>query len=98
MDWIIPHDLETAEEIYANLNHNTELTFTEYLHDDYISSIHSCRPKIENKNKLFNKAIYLLVAGVIIIMVIKFGAPATETEGNCMKSRVTMGTKITKGA
>lgn len=96
MDWIIPHDLEKSDEIYVNKNHNSELSFIEYLHDDYIEAIKECRPSIEKKNKLFNKAIYLLAAGVIILMVIKFGAPQKQYDERSIG--VNMGTKITKGA
>lgn len=96
MEWIIPHDLETSKEIYANQNHNSELAFIEYLHDDYISSINTCKPKIEDKNRIFNKAIYLLAAGVIILMVIKVGAPNNDTKG--VEHMKKQGTSITKGA
>lgn len=98
MDWTIPHNLENSKEIYNNKNYGSELKFVEYLHDDFIDSIQACRPKVEKKTKMFNQAVYILLAGVIILMVIKFGAPHKELEGENIMIKITAGTKITKGA
>lgn len=69
--WKIPHDLEDSTTLYKK--HENELSFLEYIHDDYIGAINTCLPKVDSKSKKFNWTIYLLAAGVIMLLVIKYG-------------------------
>jgi uncharacterized membrane protein YqhA len=71
--WKVPHDLDKSGVILAK--NKTTLAFITYLHDDFIKSITTCLPKLIWRSRVCNWGIYLLTAGVIILMVIKFGAP-----------------------
>ncbi|HKR81890.1 MAG TPA: hypothetical protein VJR27_02730 [Candidatus Saccharimonadales bacterium] len=69
--WQISHDLEDSQKLYKK--YEAEKDFLEYLHDDFIGAIGECLPRVEKKSKRFNWTIYLLAAGVIILLVIKYG-------------------------
>lgn len=69
--WQIPHDLEDSTTLFNK--HENELSFLKYMHDDYINAINKCLPKVDSKARKFNWTIYLLAAGVIMLLVIKYG-------------------------
>lgn len=69
--WKIPHDLDDSNKLYKK--YNSELEFLEYLHDDFIGAIQHCLPAVDKKARKFNWAIYLLAAGIIMLLVIKYG-------------------------
>jgi hypothetical protein len=71
VQWKIPVDMDEVASIYKR--YNDAIGFLEYLRDDYIKCINHCAGHVSNRAKRFNWAIYVLCAGVIIIMVIKFG-------------------------
>lgn len=73
--WIFPHDNRSAQEWEADKNYPTYYDFLRYLHDDYNTANVHCEKIVSNKCKKFNWSIFLLAAGVIILMVIKFGGP-----------------------
>jgi hypothetical protein len=73
--WKIPHNLNKANQLMSDKNNNTEQSFLEYLHDDYTTVNAHIMPLVDHKCQRFNWTIFLLAAGVIIEMVIKFGGP-----------------------
>ncbi len=75
VEWKMPHSLSKAKQLLGNKNNDTEQSFLEELHDDYTSVNGYIMPLVGHKCKKFNWTVFLLAAGVIIIMVIKFGGP-----------------------
>ena len=73
--WLFPHDMRSAQELQKDKNYRNTTDFLEYLHDDYIKAVQHNRSIVGPKCKKFNWAIFMIAAGVIIIMVIKFGGP-----------------------
>ncbi len=73
--WKFPHDLQSADAHLNNKNYDSEESFLKILHDDYIVVNKHNSEIVTNKYKKFNWTIFLLAAGVIIVMVIKFGGP-----------------------
>lgn len=69
--WQIPHDLQDSAKLYATFE--SEKEFLGYIHDDYVGAIKACLPRVDTKARKFNWAIYLLAAGVIILLLIKYG-------------------------
>lgn len=75
VQWSFPHNLKSAKEILTDKNISTEDEFLEYIHDDFVIVNGRNNSIVTSKCKKFNWSVYLLSAGVIIIMVIKFGGP-----------------------
>jgi len=71
--WQLPHDFTKSDEMLSDKNRNTYLSFLKYMHNDYCEVNDTCNQIVSKKCKKFNWTIYLLAAGVIILMVIKFG-------------------------
>lgn len=75
VEWKVPHNISNAKTLLGDKNHNTEESFLEYLNDDYATVNNFCNTLVSRKCRRFNWTLYLLAAGVIIVMVIKFGGP-----------------------
>lgn len=71
MEWKIPHNVETSLELKHK--YKTEQALLEYLHDDYVGVIRHCLPLITKRSKRVNIPIYLVIIGVTIVLVVKFG-------------------------
>lgn len=73
VDWKLPHDTQKSAKIFKDKNRDTELSFLEYLHDDFCDVNDYVTKLVTKKCRRMNWAIYLLSAGVIILLVMKFG-------------------------
>ncbi len=72
VEWSIPHGIESSKTQLSK--HKSYLSFLKYLHDDYTQVVSHCNKIVSNKCKKFNWVVYLLSAGVIILLVVtKFG-------------------------
>jgi hypothetical protein len=74
-DWPIPGDMNEIEQINnGNDNRYDSLEkFLLFLRKDYLEGNRECIKTIAKKATKFNLALYLLLAGVIILLVIKYG-------------------------
>lgn len=70
VEWLIPLDLSEAEKLHKR--YKTLESFYEYIIEDYIGCIKHCLTKHKTRSNVFNAALYSLIVGVIILMVIKF--------------------------
>ncbi len=77
VNWTLPHDTKRSSEVLADRNRNTYLGFLKYLQDDYCEVCDKTNKLVSSKCKRFNWCIYLLSAGAIILMVIKFAGGLT---------------------
>jgi hypothetical protein len=71
MPWLIPVTLQEVEDI--DERYEDTQAFLKFVKKDYIECINHCMKKVEPRAKRFDTAIYLLMLGVIIVLVIKFG-------------------------
>lgn len=71
LQWRIPSDLAQTSKLLTS--YDTELEFLEYLNDDYSAVAQYCAQCVDKKSKMFDKALYFLEAGAIILLVLKFG-------------------------
>jgi hypothetical protein len=70
LEWKMPYDEFSSE---ALKKYKTEEEFLEYLNDDHIVATQHCLKYVSLKARRFTWTLYLLSAGAIILMVIKFG-------------------------
>jgi hypothetical protein len=70
VEWLIPLDLPEVEKLHKR--HQTLESFLEYIINDYVECIKHCLSKVKIRTARFNWAIYTLVVGVIVLMVLKF--------------------------
>ncbi len=68
--WKIPYDQFSSENLKK---YKTEEEFLEYLNDDHVAATRHCTKYVSLRAKRFSWTLYLLSAGAIILMVIKFG-------------------------
>lgn len=73
--WKVPCDFE--KHTVTKEKYKTELGLTRYVHDDFVRVLEYCVPLVSKKAKRFNTTIYLLSAGVIIVLLIKYGGPVS---------------------
>lgn len=73
--WKMAHNFSTANVHFNDQNAGNYQRFLEKLHDDYCSVNKYCLNLVSGKCRKFNWSLYVLSAGVITIMVIKFGGP-----------------------
>lgn len=79
--WVIspikewPHPPESADlrNIHKNFD-NSPSKFLATLKDDYILAIHVCAKTLTKRSNKFSTAIYLLSAGIFIVLMIKYGS------------------------
>lgn len=71
--WKIPCDFVDHKQTLER--YKDELSMTRYVHDEYVRVLEYCVPVVSKKAKRFNLTIYLLSAGVIIVLLIKYGGP-----------------------
>lgn len=75
VSWKMAHDFSKAQQWFVDKNRNTERAFLEYLHDDYCHVNAECLKIVSSRCTKFNWSLFMLSAGVIMVMVIKFGGP-----------------------
>jgi len=73
--WKMAHNFDTAQAWFSDKNHNSHTSFLEHLHDDYCNVNKYCANIVTKKCEKSNWAVFMLSAGIIILMVIKFGGP-----------------------
>lgn len=71
LDWLFPYEFMTADKIHKRFA--TKLAFYEFLNDDYIVAVTHNKTPVILRAKRINRAIYLLAAGVTIVLVVKYG-------------------------
>ncbi|HMH70617.1 MAG TPA: hypothetical protein VK502_04405 [Candidatus Saccharimonadales bacterium] len=71
--WRIPCDFEGHKKTIRK--YPSELALLECIHDDYIGAINDANTVVTKRARRFNWTIYLLSAGVIIILLVKYGGP-----------------------
>jgi hypothetical protein len=72
VSWSLPiHPKVLEEHDYGTFP--TKVDFLEYICKCYSTSLEKNHPKVEERAKMFDKALMLLFVGVIILLVIKFG-------------------------
>jgi len=72
VDWSLP--LEVKELTNQKKKLPNELEFLEYIRNEYLECIKHCLSQYERRMKQFDRTIYVLVAGVIMLLVIKLGS------------------------
>jgi len=70
--WRVPHDLESASKLLKK-THSDADEYLEYLHDYFVDANNHNQHIISPKLRRFNWTVYLLSAGVTILLVIKYG-------------------------
>lgn len=75
VSWKVPHGFDKSRRTkHLKANYPQYKKFLEYLNDDYVKVNKHCAQIVSTKCKAFNHVIYMLPAGVIIVLVItKFG-------------------------
>jgi len=73
--WHVPGDMEEIEQIDNGIDHRygTLEKFLKFLRKDYLSGNRACMSIIAAKSKRVNWGLYLLLSGVIILIVLKYG-------------------------
>lgn len=73
--WPIPGDMDEIEQIDNGLDnrYDTEEKFLLFLRKDYLNGNRECMKILSRKAIKFNLALYLLLAGAIILLIIKYG-------------------------
>lgn len=94
VDWKLPHDFTKADDMLADKNRNTPQSFLKYLHNDLCEVNDYCNKIVTRKCRKFNWTVYLLAAGVIILMVIKFGGGLNKPTGGSICMNKQAGTTI----
>lgn len=67
VSWSIPTDIKR----HKNIKQKKYIEFLEYIKDEYTESLSKNFIHCENKQKLLNSAVALLIAGAILLLVIK---------------------------
>lgn len=73
--WEFPteeHDMKNPTERFQN----NLLKYQKYLHSEYLQKIDYCNNKVYNRAKRFMQGTYLLTAGVILILLVKYAGGA----------------------
>jgi hypothetical protein len=70
--WEHPPESKDLKNIYKNFDHSS-IKFLETVKDDYIRIIPNCSQVLTHKSKKFSAGVYLLSAGVFIVLMIKYG-------------------------
>ena len=76
-DWFIPGDMDEIEQINNGVDNRYDTTekFLLFLRSDYLSGNRDCIKIVSRKAKKVNWGLYLLLAGTIILLVLKYGGP-----------------------
>jgi hypothetical protein len=69
--WQIPVEIADVTNIPARWQN--EKSFLEYVRNEYVRCINHCNKYVVNRGRRFNWTIYLLSAGAIIVLLLKFG-------------------------
>ncbi|HVW97051.1 MAG TPA: hypothetical protein VHA56_13860 [Mucilaginibacter sp.] len=75
--WPVPGDMDEIEQIDNGIDNRYDSIekFLKFLRKDYLEANRLCMKIVATKAKRVNWGLYLLLAGVIILMVIKLGGP-----------------------
>jgi len=71
-DWEHPPETKDLKNMYKSFDSSPK-KFLETLKDDYIRIIPSCIGVLDTKSRRFSQGVYLLSAGVFIVLLIKYG-------------------------
>ncbi|HSX28983.1 MAG TPA: hypothetical protein VLE73_00325 [Candidatus Saccharimonadales bacterium] len=73
--WYIPGDMDEIEQIDNGKDnrYDTSEKFLLFLKKDYLESTRDCIKILNRKGKWVNWGLYLLLGGIIILVVIKYG-------------------------
>lgn len=70
--WKIPPESHVIKHMREWFNNDKE-KFILYLHDEYQEAISICNSKLSAKAKRFVYGIYLLVSGILLLVLLKYG-------------------------
>jgi len=71
-DWEHPPESNKLDDIYKSYD-NSPSKFLEELKNDYIRIIPACTRILSKKSTIFTTGVYLLSAGIFIVLMIKYG-------------------------
>lgn len=69
-DWQIPLDLKESRKLYKKFS--SKLEYLEDIKEDYESCIEFCLGKMSTRAKVYNRTLFILSTGIIIMLVMKF--------------------------
>jgi len=74
-DWPVPGDMNEIELIDNGIDdrYDTLEKFLKFLRKDYLEGNRECMKILERKGRRANWALYLLLAGAILLIVLKYG-------------------------
>jgi len=72
VEWSLPLEVKKLKE--HKKNPPDELGFLEYIRDEYLTCVRKTIDQYEIRMKRFDRTVYILVAGVIMLLVIKLGS------------------------
>lgn len=71
-DWEHPPETSSFKDIKSNFN-NSPVELLRTLKDDYVRIIPNCIRAHNSRTKLFQRGVYMLSAGIFIVLMIKYG-------------------------
>jgi hypothetical protein len=76
-EWEHPPETKDLKNIHKNFD-NSPAKFLTTLKDDYLRCIPSCISTLSKRSQKFSAAVYLLSAGIFIILMIKYGGGSLD--------------------
>lgn len=69
-DWQIPMSPEDSKDLYKRFN--SKLDYLEHIKKDYENCINFCLGKVSLRARVYNRTLFVLSGGIIIMLVLKF--------------------------
>lgn len=71
-DWQVPLDLKESRKLYQR--YNSTLHYLEEIKEDYENCTEYCVAKLSSRATAYNRSLFILSSGIIIMLVIKFAS------------------------